>query len=191
MDKDLFPSAPVWRGTGAQAQRDAYARQHGMTCLLAYTDGKANCYLALPSLDNFCDALHRSLLNCWSEDCPESEREDAAFLEQLYGQCSPYIDVDLHAPKANESALKAVLAAAKNTDACGQLGAPTVLVSTREKDGGYKLSYHPIFSKAEPQPYPTNSPEYPPRKLANQLHAACPDAGIDCKVYTSRRNFRC
>ena len=199
IDRGLFPDVPVWMKDGPQLKRDEYARKHGLQCMIAYQysyekDGQARkvyAFLALETHADFHAAVHRCAQYCWSEDCPEEHREDAAFYEQLFGRVSPYIDIDLEADNASDSALRKVLAAAKLLDVpCGKLGTASTLVGTRLEDEGYKQSFHPIFSGAAAQPPPPDgaSSDYPPRVLAAELATTCP--GVDLTVYTPRRNFR-
>ena len=62
---------PVFRGKGAQALRDKFAKANELACPLAYPDGKGYAFLALPSHAEFHAALHRSLLQCWAPDLPD------------------------------------------------------------------------------------------------------------------------
>ena len=71
IDRQLFPDVPVWRGKGAQALRDEFAKANDLACPLAYPDGKGYAFLALPSHTIFHEALHRSLLQCWAPQLPD------------------------------------------------------------------------------------------------------------------------
>eukprot|EP01046_Picozoa_sp_COSAG06_P065970 COSAG06_NODE_16439_length_1001_cov_2.678492_1_plen_204_part_00 len=147
---------PVWRGKGAQALRDKFAQLEVMNCMIAYPDGTGNCYTALPSHEEFRAAVHKCLLHCYHPKTPESEREDAAFLEQLYGTCSPYIDVDLVESSPTPKVLQLLDRKIKHLDmqGCAVAGAEelqkaTILVGTRAKgDAGYKVSRHYTFADA-------------------------------------------
>eukprot|EP01050_Picozoa_sp_SAG11_P018674 SAG11_NODE_2860_length_2899_cov_1.217857_3_plen_312_part_00 len=198
-DNAGFPAVPVWRGQGSQRKRDAYARANGMQCMVAFTDGTANCYTCFKTHDEFRSALYNACLYCSSAECPDKERGDCQFYEQLYSKVNWYIDVDQKATELSDTVLQAVLEACKDQ----KLGAPKVLVGSRLKkkmnDEGsieehYYNSYHITFPRKAPAAAPTNDPAYGPLLLAQHVREQCPEQcpgnTIDPNIFTTRRNFR-
>ena len=197
IDKGCFPAVPVWRGKDSQKPRDAYARANGMRCMVAFTDGTGNCYMCFKTHDEFRSALHDACLYCSGAECPDKERGDCQFYEQLYGTVHWYLDVDQKATEFSGAALTAVLDACK----AEKPGAPKVLVGSRLKkqmiDGSieehFYNSYHITFPK-KTAPAPSNDPAYGPRLLAQHVREQCPEEcpgnTIDLSIFSTRRNFR-
>ena len=161
IDLDLFPAVPVWRGKDSMILRDKFAKENGLACPLAYAEGKDKgyAYLALPSHTEFHAALHRSLLHCWAPDLPDGlQRTDAAFFEQLYGECRPYADIEKALPSVETHVVHVrdtVNLVWKETDGTVfnvTFERPKTLDSSRARPdkGDFKSSQHAVWPKAPP-----------------------------------------
>ena len=102
-----------------------------MRCMIAVSDGTANCYLCFKTHDEFRSALYMygACLYCSGAECPDKERGDCQFYEQLYGHVHWYLDVDQEATERSDAVRTAVLDACK----AQKPGAPKVLIGSRPK----------------------------------------------------------